>query len=108
MRAWTDLAATQDRMAGAAFTASEAAADCRQLCEQLAAPLHARRQATAYDTEVLGSERQGRRRRRLAAHEPASDRAITSLASGWKTGHAPAGACAFRLSAQGLQHHAWT
>ena len=53
------LAGYAQRIAGAVHTPSEAAADCRLLCEQLAARLTARGAELRYGVELQGFEREG-------------------------------------------------
>lgn len=53
------LARYAQRIAGAVHTPSEAAADCRLLCEQLAARLTARGAELRYGVELQGFEREG-------------------------------------------------
>lgn len=79
------LAGYAGRMAGAVHTPSESAADCRQLCEQLAALLAARGAELRYDTEVLGFERQGDAVTGLRTAAGLLQAEHYVLASGWES-----------------------
>ncbi len=79
------LAGYAGRMVGAVHTPSESAADCRQLCEQLAALLTARGAELRYDTEVLGFERQGDAVTGLRTAAGLLQAEHYVLASGWES-----------------------
>ncbi len=79
------LAGYAPRIAGAVYTPSESAADCHQLCEQLAARLAARGADLRFGTALRGFERQGDAITglRTAAGPLHADHYV--LASGWES-----------------------
>jgi hypothetical protein len=100
------LAGYAGRMAGAVHTPSESAADCRQLCEQLAALLARAAPSCATTPRCWASSARATPSPACAPPQACSGRALRAGQRLGKPGpRAPAGPAHSRLSAQGLQHH---